>query len=437
MKDQSAHLSLKTLLNSDFLRLVTSFAEESAKAFGLSAADALKLTLACEEIFTYLCKAGRRDETITTEAGNGGYYAQVKFLFKAHDFNPRGFNLTASVSLEDQTSLEEMGLLIASRSVDRLSISGNPQQGLELVLIKEKSYPEMKEIEVPEIKPIKNFSFRIPDPESLKLFVRLVVGRYPALLYLPCFRFPGKVVDMMASGEYSAMLASGEQGQIAGGLLWRWVGNKTVELFGPYLFRQPADPELANGLVDACLGRIAKTEAIGLISRTSTPDLPQRYFERLGSVDFIQPNGTSQPWPVYYRQLYEDLGCQVWAHPDLHGFLRGEYDRLSFAREILLTRHEGEKRPPYSVFAAQFDRAHHQIILRAIWDGEDAADSLAQHVKVLKADNLHNIFFEIDLAQAWQAGLVPALLHNAFEPRLILPYGGQADVVVFQYQGGT
>jgi len=437
MKDPSTHLSLKTLLDTDFLRLVTSFAEESAKAFGLSTAEALKLTLACEEIFIYLCQAGQPDETITIEAANGGYYAQLKFLFKAHEFNPRAFNLTASVSLEDQASLEEMGLLIASRSVDRFYITGSPQQGLELVLIKEKSYPELGDLEVPETKAIKNFSFRTPDPESLKLFVRLVVAHYPAHLYLPSFRFPGKVVDMIASGEYSATVALGEQGQIGGGIVWRWVGNKTVELFGPYLFHQPADSELANGLVDSCLGRIAKTEAIGLISRTSTPELPERYFERLGSVDFIQPGGTPQPWPVYYRQLYEDLGCQVWAHPDLHGFLRGEYERLAFAREIRLTRHEGERRPSYSVFAAQFDRAHHQITLRAIWDGEDAATNLAQHVKVLRVENLPNIFFEIDLAQAWQADLIPALLENAFRPRLILPYGGQADIVVFQYQGGN
>ena len=436
MKDQTAQLSLNTFLDPRFLRLVTSFAEESAKAFGLSMAEALKLTLACEEIFTYLCQAGRTDETITVEAANGGYYAQLKFLFKAHEFNPKAFNLTASVSLEDQASLEEMGLLIASRSVDQFHITSSPHQGLELVLIKEKSYPEPGNLEVPETKAMKSFSFRIPDPESLKLFVRLVAAHYPAHLYLPSFRFPGKVVDMIACGEYSAMVALGEHEQMGGGIVWHWVGNKTVELFGPYLLHQPANPQLANGLVDSCLGRIAKTEALGLISRISTPELPEGYFERLGSVDFIQPGGTSQPWPVYYRQLYEDPGCQVWVHPDLHGFLRAEYDRLAFAREIRLTRHEGERRPPYSVFAAQFDRTHHQIILRAIWDGEDAATNLSQHIKVLRAENLPNIFFEIDLAQAWQADLIPALLQNHFHPRLILPYGGQADVVVFQYQGG-
>ncbi len=435
MKDHMVNVSLKTCLHPSFLPLAVSFVEKSAVAFGLGKNETLQLTLATEEIFAYLSQARRADEAIDIEATDGSYYAQVKFLFKAHDFNPRAFNLTASVSLENQANLEEMGLLIASRSVDRFYISGSPQQGFELVLIKEKVYPEIGDLEVTEIKEIKNFRFKTPDSESLKRFVRLVAGYYPTHLYLPSFRFPGKVVDMIASGEYSATVAFGEQGQMGGGIVWRWVGSKTVELFGPYLFRQPADTELAKGLVDSCLGRIAKTEAIGLISRYSTPELPEGYFERLGSVDLTQPGRTPQPWPVYYRQLYEDPGCQVSAHPDLYGFLRAEYDRLAFAREIRLTRHEGEQRPPYSVFAGQFDRDQNQVTLRAVWEGADSAENLAQHVKVLRTENFQNIFFEIDLAQAWQADLTPALLKNGFQPRLILPYGGQADVVVFQYQG--
>ena len=68
--------------------------------------------------------------------------------------------------------------------------------------------------------------------------------------------------------------------------------------------------------------------------------------------------------------------------------------------------------------------------------GADAAANLAQHVKILSAEDLPNIFFEIDLACAWQAALTPALLNNGFSPRLVLPYGGRADVVVFQHRGG-
>jgi anti-sigma regulatory factor (Ser/Thr protein kinase) len=435
MKDQNGQVSLKVDLNPDLLRLITSLAEESGKAFGLNTSDALKLTLACEEIFAYLCRAGRTDETITIEAANGGYYVKVKFSFKARDFNPRAFNLTSSVSFEDTASLEEMGLLIASRAVERFYISEEPQQGLGLVLIKEKSYPEMTDLMVPEINPIKNFSIRSPNPDTLKLFVRLITAHYPSHLYPQAFLIPGKVVDMVASAEYGAKVAVDEKGLIGGGILWRWVGIKTVESFGPYLFQKPDGLGLSEALTDACLGEIAKTEAIGLISRYSTSELPQGYFESLGSIDLFQPDGSITPWPLYFRQLHEDLGCQVWAHPVLEDFLRAEYRRLFFAREIRSTQYGGEQRPAYSVFAPQFDRTNRQITLRAIWDGADAPENLSQHLKVLKAESLPNIFFEVDLGHGWQANLSKILIESGFRPRLILPYGGESDVVVFQYQG--
>jgi len=434
MKDQPEQVSLKICLNPVFLRLVTSFAEESGKAFGLNTADALKLTLACEEIFAYLCRAGRTDETITVKAANGGYYVQVKFSSKSRDFNPRAFNLTSSVSFEDTASLEEMGLLIASRSVERFYIAEEPQ-GFGLVLIKEKSYPELTDLKSPELTPIKNFSIRTPDPDTLKLFVRLIAAHYPSHAYPHAFSIPGKVVDMVASSEYGAKVAVDEKGTIGGGILWRWVGLKTIESFGPYLFQKPNGLGLSEALTDACLGEIAKAEAIGLISRYSTPELPKGYFESLGSIDLFQQDGSILPWTVYFRQLHEDRGCQVWAHPVLEDFLRVEYRRLFFAREIRSTRYGGEQRPAHSVFAPQFDRTNRQITLRAVWDGADAAENLFQHLKVLKAEALPNIFFEVDLGHAWQANLSQILVDSGFRPRLVLPYGGEADVVVFQYQG--
>jgi hypothetical protein len=435
MKDQPEQVSLKISLNPVLLRLVTSFAEESGKSFGLNTADALKLTLACEEIFAYLCRAGRTDEMITVEAANGGYYVQVKFSFRARDFNPRAFNLTSSVSFEEAASLEEMGLLIASRTVERFYIAEDLRQGLGLVLIKEKSYPDLTDLKVPEIKPIKNVAIKTPEADTLKLFVRLIATHYPSHLYPQAFLIPGKVVDMAASGEYGVKVGVDEKDQIGGGILWRWVGSKTVESFGPYLFNQPNGIGLSEALTDACLGEIAKTEAIGLIGRYSTPELPKGYFESLGSIDLFQPDGSIMPWPLYFRQLHEDLGCQVWAHPVLEDFLRAEYRRLFLPREIRPTRYAGEQRPPYSVFAPQFDQTNRQITLRAIWDGSDVAENLSQHLKVLKAENLPNIFFEVDLGHAWQANLSQILFESGFRPRLILPYGGESDVVVFQYQG--
>jgi hypothetical protein len=328
-----------------------------------------------------------------------------------------------------------MGLLIASRTVERFYIE-DLQQGLGLVLIKEKSYPDLTDLKVPEIKPVKNMMIKTPEADTLKLFTRLIANHYPSHLYPQAFLVPGKVVDMVASGEYGAKVGADEKGQIGGGILWRWVGLKTVESFGPYLFNQPKELGLSEALTDACLGEIAKTEAIGLISRYSTPDLPKGYFESLGSIDLFQLDGSPMPWPIYYRQLHEDLGDQVWAHPVLETFLQAEYRRLFFPREIRSTRYAGEHRPSYSVFAPQFDRTNRQVTLRAIWDGSDAAENLSRHLKVLKAENLPNIFFEVDLGHAWQANFSQALFDCGFRPRLILPYGGESDVVVFQYKGG-
>jgi anti-sigma regulatory factor (Ser/Thr protein kinase) len=437
MNNDNPKLSLKTWTDSIFTRLVTSFVEESAIAFSMAKTEALKLTLASEEIFVYLCKTGQTKETLDIEAANGGYYVRMKFLFKARPFNPRAFNLTASIKLDDNAELEEMGLLIASRSVDRFTITEGPQQTLVLVIIKEKSYPELSDLKAIETKALKNFVIKSSDPDRLKFFVRLLLTNYPDHLYPAAFHFPGKLIDMITSNEYGAQIALDEQGRIGGGIIWRWIGSKTVESFGPYLFHQPPDSRMANDLINACLGQIAKTDAIGLISRYSTPEFPYRYFESLGSIDLFQMDGTMRRSTIYYRQLHEDPGCQVWAHSSLKEFLQAEYHRLFFGREILITRHEGEQRPLYSVFAPQFDRSHRQVTLRAIWDGADSAKNLAQHLHVLKAENIPNIFFEIDLAHAWQANLTETLLDNAFQPRLILPYGGEADIVLFQYQEGT
>jgi len=174
--------------------------------------------------FCYLCGVVRAEEKITIEAENGGYYVQLKFLFKAHDFNLKAFNLTATVSLGDTASLDEMGLLIASRSMERFYFAEDLHH-----------------------------------------------------LYMESFRLPGKVVDMVESGEYGVKVALDELGQIGGGIIWHWVGTGMVESFGPYLFSQPVDIGLSGELIAACIEQIAKTNADGLISRYSTPELPGDY----------------------------------------------------------------------------------------------------------------------------------------------------------------
>ncbi|MCX5810707.1 MAG: hypothetical protein NTX36_15280 [Proteobacteria bacterium] len=439
MKSYMERISLNVQLNPKFTALVTSFAEQSAKAFGLDHADALKLTLACEEIFTYLCRIGRADKPVHLEAANGVYFVEIKILFDVANFDPGAFNLTANISLDDESGLEDMGLLIASRSVERFNFFHDPKEGTGIILIKEKTYPEITDSKRSEVKPLKTFTIETPDPEMLKLFARQIVSFYSGDFYPPDFSFPGKLVDMVASGEYNALLAVDDSGTIGGGIIWwdRHIDRRrTVECFGPYLFNQPLESGMAESLADVLIGIVAKTDMVCLINMYATPELPKQYFEPLGLIDYHGSDGTFVPWQCYYRFLREDTGCQVWAHPDLEQFLQEQYRSLSFARKITLVKYGGEARSPRSVFITHFIRTRHMAVLRPVWDGADASKNLEKHILTLKNEGMQSILFEIDTGHAWQAHLTPILLENGFTPRLILPYAGKADIVIFQYREG-
>lgn len=418
--------------DANFLPLVTSFVEKAGMGMGLGQGEALGLTLAAEELFSYLCGLASPDRQVKIVCRSGGYYVRAEFDFPVEDFNMKAFNLTATVSFEDEASLMEMGLLIAARSVDRFLVT-EEHEGVQLTLTKEKAYPAAGGEGVPEIPPLEAFSTRSPGPEELKLFVRLVVHHYPAHLMPRAFRYPGKVVDMVDGGEYRSALALGPGGEIGGGILWHWIGGNTVECFGPYLFGQPRNSSMAVQLLEACLGAIARTPAVGLISRLPTEHLPTAYFEPLGAVTV--PRGKGEPHlslEARFRQMQEDPGTAAWCHPDLEAFLRSEYQRLVLPRDIRKVTDLGESKPLHSVLSADFDRARGVVTLRALRTGRDAAENLLNHVRLFQKEHGTSLFFEMDTAHPWQADFTPSLLGNGFVPRMVLPYAGTGDLVLFQ-----
>jgi hypothetical protein len=341
-----------------------------------------------------------------------------------------------------------MGLVLASRSVDRFQACPEERrmghaagQGLRLTLFKEKSYPRVETQRLPIPQLLRPYTTRAPNVEEIKLLVQYASQVYPAHL-LPAFlRYPGKVVDMISTGEYQAAIVVGAKGQIGGGILWRWAGQKTIECFGPYVFSRPdrfsetcqVSPEIANTLLESCLGAIAKTRAVCLINRLPTADLPQEHFETLGTLTLFNRDGTTSESTTYLRHLQEDEGSVMWAHPDLEEFLRREYRRHILPRDIVAVKNEQEARAPFSVLSAEIDHSQDQVTLRPIWAGSDAEENLGNHVKLLRQEKLPNIFFEMDLGQSWQTDFTPALLGRGFAPRLILPYAGKGDLVIFQW----
>ena len=430
------HVTLSVEADTVFLKLATSFVENSATAFGMDYAEALALTLAAEEIFSYLCQSTAPHQDLEIRCFGGGYYVQVQFLFEAQDFNMRSFNLPATAFIQDEANLGETGLLIASRMVDRFDLSAEYGEKHRLTLTKEKTYPGLAETDLPEIEAMPRFRLKAPEVEETKLFARLVRRNYADQILPPFFSFPGKVADMVVSGEYHAIVARHDTGKLGGGMLWRMGRHTIVECYGPYVFGPNAGTEMAAALVDSCIEGIARTEAAGLINRYPSRDLPEGYFEELGTLRFSTDEHCAREIPVLYRQLVEDAGAAVWSHPDLEQFLRDEYQRLCLARQILPVHSQGETSAAFSVLSAEFDRPNRQVTLNPVLSGADADHNLARHVEILKKEGLTSILFLMDLGKPWQSDFVPALLKHDFEPRVIMPYAGNRDLVIFQLKTG-
>jgi len=219
---------------------------------------------------------------------NGFYYALLTFAFEDIDFDPRAFNLTANVS-PDEEGLEEMGLLIAARSVDRMSIFHNAMEGTGFALIKEKTYPAAEPWRSEEVPRAEGVTLGSPDAEEVKVFVRSIAGGYDSFIYPQDFRYPGKVVDMVQSGEYGVLTARDPRGGIAGGMVWRSSGTSMIECYGPYVFVEEGRAGLAERLVSGLISAVARSEAVCLMNRYATDDLPPGYFETLGTIDLALP----------------------------------------------------------------------------------------------------------------------------------------------------
>jgi hypothetical protein len=366
---------------------------------------------------------------------DGGYYAQALFSLPTDAFDMRAFNLTVTISIEDDADLDAMGLVIASRSVDRFVLNREEGRDLRLTLIKEKAYPMPVAVPPAVVGPLAKISLRAPRPEEIKFLSQLAASYYDTRALSDILLYPGKLVDMIRAGEYDSLAAVGNAGEIGGAIFWRRVGENTVECFGPYVFNQAPASNIAEELLEGCIGAVARTQAVGIINTRPTPEFSRRHFELLGTLDDYAPDGSCAPVEAWFRLLREDTGSTVWVHPGLDAFVRREYARLVLPREIRIDQPSGETLPRHSVLSAEFDRLQGRVILRPMWPGADAEENIQRHVRLVEGEKILNIHFAIDLGQAWQTVFIPGLFARGFEPRFVLPYAGKADLVVFQLRG--
>ncbi|WP_328285872.1 histidinol-phosphate transaminase [Maridesulfovibrio frigidus] len=418
------------------LRRVLSFVENGATCCGLGARETLSMTLAAEEIFIYLCQNADHDQMIDISCSPQTYYLRLDFKFTESKFDYRAFNLTHETNFGVEEDMLAIGLLLASRSVDQLRLVREQQKLFRLVLVKEKTYALPQSMSDPSPAVVFECEPRIATPEAIELFAKMASYHLSPELLPQFFANPGKLRDMVASGEYNCAVASDAHGRQCGGMFWRCDTAKTLECYGPYLFEDQAGLEEQNiytGLLNSCLKDLTRTPAIGLINRYPGAPLSSRDFEELGSYSVYKKDCETTTEVVYFRQLREDPGVKAWADTALEDFLLQEYRRLVLPREVEFIRPEENKiESEYSALTTSFQREQNVVTLRPLWPGCDMEDNVARHVCLLEKENWCNISAEIDLGIPWQAAFTKPLLKHGFIPRLVLPHAGQGDVVLFR-----
>ena len=85
-----------------------------------------------------------------------------------------------------------------------------------------------------------------------------------------------------------------------------------------------------------------------------------------------------------------------------------------------------------SVLFSQFNQTEKTVILTPVDMGPDMETNLEKHLQLFKQKDIAVVSLQLDLGQSSHAGISTSLYRLGFEPKLIIPYGGQGDVVLFQ-----
>lgn len=425
-------IRLRIPANLPFLSLAMEFVRQGAQGFGFGQEEDDSLTLAAEEIVGYVMNLQKPSDTIELSMRDGFWRLTLNIDCSAANIDLRAFNLTWRMG-QDEKSLEQMGLLIASRMVDCMTIS-SPRDRLHLCLTKHRSYPSQPAQApldpLPDV--IERFDL-IPSPSTEAFRYAVLQLGAARMKGLPSFlRMPALAADMHTAGDLEATLVCAPNGSLLAVACRNWLSPRCMEFFGPYLLTDaPIAESIRTELVEDCLIRTARTGALALICRHTPIPFTARFFDTLGSIPETGPDGNSIDQPVYYRLLREDEGTTVYVDPGMKDFLEEQYDRLALPRLLLQVPDLGTRIPPHSVLSVEFVREASRATLRLQRTGMDLRDNLRAHVRVLRQEGIRNILLELDLGKTEESVHASQILAAGFHPRLIIPDGGQRDLVLF------
>ena len=429
---QPTEISLRVTSETSFLALAVAFAGNAGKAYGFGDREIHVLELGAEEIFTWLCRVLGPAEPVEIRAGNGIYRLTLRFLFKPSPLNLRVLNLTAKAPIESGEGLEDLGLFVVARLVDALKLTRESDGRTGLSVIVERRYAQETIAFSGGIQTARSWRIEPADRDAVQFLAALVKAHYLPANYPGFLNYAGQAADMITAGDLRAAVAVAESGAACGGILWRWISEKMIEMLGPFLFPPTQPLAIAQALTEHLVEWTAKTPAVGILCQGQASQPIPAQFDLLGTT-LGQSAGQPAGDQVYgFRQLREDEGSAVCCHPALEAFLRREYDRLALPRALRVIPCQGTGAPEPAVLTCETDRARGQVVLRGLRFGQDAVANLREHLARLAGRNVPTILFELDLGVAWQSAFAPALLEAGFVPRMIVPWAGEADTVIFQ-----
>lgn len=430
-------VSLEVTLSLDMLEVVTSVVSYTAKAYGLEESAVNNAILASEEVFVYLISHPGDSPGLRIRIKNGGYFIKISFIFSPTIIPAHLLNLSSENDQRDLNSLEGLEIFIAGRIADRFIYDRSSQLKTKIHLIIEKKYPERIEFFPPPSQIPKTVAIRQGLNLEIKQASSRIITKYGN--HAPnFFRYPGKVVDMIASGDLQNILVTDGKGVVLGSVFWKQ-NERLIDMYGPYLFVE--EQSYGEDLVQSMLETVGRSGAISVINRSPTREVPVSWFEELPCLSTSDKvtgseSALKEQRPLY-RDLGEDSGTSVIVHSALVSAVKNWYSLMFMMRQVIPVNSAGEHLPEKTTYYVDIEKNQNRALLTSCLIGEDAADTLRKHLSILQEQGISNIMYEMDLSREDDAALYPVLKENGFSPEYILPWGGERDTLIFRFSRDT
>lgn len=409
--------------------LVQAAAQEGAGVFGLDVSKTQRLVHGAEEMLLFLAAAdvGEVEMSILPTATS----VRVEYSFIPSDMDFSAMNLVSSASEYAEEDWGSLSLLLAARMTDGFKVRLSNRR-MSIALWMDKAYPEPEMLHVNRIPVNGGLAFSpIADADALYEACSGIVSLYPAHMVPLWCASPGKMADMVGAEELSVLGARDGGGRLCGVIYWQPCSEKSITFFGPYDFSE--NNSVSGELMLALLRALGRSGAKTVFSSIAPEPLAKYGFELLGKIPYtLELAAESVEFSVWGRQLEEDFGVSVWAHPSFTHFLSSRYEALELIRDLRQVSELGESIGTSSVLGVRLEPRLSEAYLYPEFNGSDLGDNLARHVEALSQAGYKNIFVEIDLFVGWHAAMGVHLQHCGFQPELLLPNGGQSDILIFR-----